>query len=179
MHKFKLLKKSATVGGNRKDPQVMRSTKAMTMPRQEVKGPFQEREKELTGGRDFDSVISGFQALSLASLVTEQLDTSTINDNYLSAYWPISEVAPFVIQIIDIFQPRKIYIKVSSLSGNCVSSLSLSVPCLCRSVNALLPPRDSMVQGSVLLSCQVFFSGNTYLSQMLHCNALWWALKQF
>ena len=53
---------------------------------QEVKRPFQEREKELTGGRDFYSVISGFQALSLASLVTEQLDTSTINANYLSAY---------------------------------------------------------------------------------------------
>ena len=56
---------------------------------------------ELTGGRDFCSVISGFRPL-LASLVTEQLDTSTINDNYLSAYWPISEVALFVIQIIDI-----------------------------------------------------------------------------
>ena len=141
------------------------------------KGHFRrERKSSQTGGRDFYSGISGFQVLSLASLVTEQLDTSTINDNYLSAYWPISEVAPFVIQIIDIFQPRKIYIKVSSLSGNCVSSLSLCVPCLCRSVNALLPPRDSQglqVHGARLgfVILPSFSSGNTAALQCIVVGA--------
>ena len=90
----------------------------MTMPRGQttIRG-------ELTGGRDFYSVISGFRPL-LASLVTEQLDTSTINANYLSAYWPISEVALFVIQIIDI---RDKYTSRYRVSLEIVFQVSLSL----------------------------------------------------